>query len=70
MKIQKVTAVMVVQDVQPCIEFWSGWLGFEATMTVPEGDEVGFAILARDGVEICVPDPAGNVVTFAKFSAR
>jgi uncharacterized glyoxalase superfamily protein PhnB len=129
MKIQKVTAVMVVQDVQPCIEFWSARLGFEVTTTVPEGDEVGFAILARDGVEImyqsvasvakdnpsilqgqaklrtvlffevddldeverklagvpplferrktfygseeiCVPDPAGNVVTFAKFSAR
>jgi uncharacterized glyoxalase superfamily protein PhnB len=127
MKLSKVTAVMVVRDVQPCIEFWTTKLGFEVKTTVPEGDEVGFAILARDGVEImyqsvasvakdnpailegapnlrtvlffetddledlaqrlagvkplferrktfygseeiCVPDPAGNVVVFSRFS--
>lgn len=128
MKLSKVTAVMVVQDVQPCIEFWQGKLGFEVKTTVPEGDEVGFAILTRDDVEImyqsvasvakdnaailegaktlrtvlyfevddldeidrrlagarrlferrktfygseevCVPDPAGNVIVFSRFSA-
>jgi uncharacterized glyoxalase superfamily protein PhnB len=52
MKFSKVTAVMVVQAVQPCIDFWQGKLGFEVKTTVPEGDEVGFAILARDDVEI------------------
>ena len=52
MKFGKVTAVMVVEQVQPCIDFWSGKLGFEVKTTVPEGDEVGFAILERDGVEI------------------
>jgi uncharacterized glyoxalase superfamily protein PhnB len=128
MKFGKVTAVMVVDRVQPCIDFWSARLGFEVKTTVPEGDEVGFAILARDDVEImyqsvasvekdnaavlagaktlrtvlyfevddleeierrlagvtrlferrrtfygseevCVADPAGNVVVFSKFSA-
>lgn len=129
MRFSKVTAVMVVQDVQPCIDFWQGKLGFELKTTVPEGDQVGFAILARDDVEImyqsvpsvakdnasilsgsaktlrtvlyfevddldeierrlagvtrlferrktfygseeiCVPDPAGNVLVFSKFSA-
>ena len=128
MNFRKATAVLVVQAVKPCIEFWSTKLGFEVTTTVPEGEAIGFAILARDGVEImyqsvasvakdnasilaggrnlrtvlfievddlndverrlqgitplfarrktfygaeevCVPDPAGNVVTFAQFSA-
>jgi uncharacterized glyoxalase superfamily protein PhnB len=128
MKFSKVTAVMVVQAVQPCIDFWQGKLGFEVKTTVPEGDEVGFAILTRDDVEImyqsvpsvakdnasilagaktlrtvlyfevddldeidrrlagatrlferrktfygseevCVPDPAGNVLVFSRFSA-
>jgi uncharacterized glyoxalase superfamily protein PhnB len=52
MKFSKVTAVMVVQQVQPCIDFWQGKLGFEVKTTVPEGDEVGFVILTRDDVEI------------------
>ncbi|HKZ73194.1 MAG TPA: VOC family protein [Steroidobacteraceae bacterium] len=52
MRIRKVTPVLVVEAVEPCVEFWTTRLGFELTNSVPEGERLGFAILARDGVEL------------------
>jgi uncharacterized glyoxalase superfamily protein PhnB len=49
---KKLTPVIIVEAIEPCLPFWTGPLGFTVTTSVPEGDRLGFSILARDGVEI------------------
>jgi hypothetical protein len=49
---KKLTPVFVVERIEPCLEFWVGRLGFEKTVEIPEGDELGFVILVRGNVEI------------------
>jgi uncharacterized glyoxalase superfamily protein PhnB len=52
MQIKKLTPVLVVAHVEPCLEFWTKQAGFRLQISVPEGDRVGFAMLERDGIEI------------------
>jgi uncharacterized glyoxalase superfamily protein PhnB len=49
---KKLTPVLYVERIEPCLDFWVGRLGFEKTVEVPEGDALGFVILQRDGVEV------------------
>jgi hypothetical protein len=49
---QKLTPVFVVEQIEPCLDFWVGRLGFEKTLEIPEGDSLGFVILSRGNVEI------------------
>lgn len=51
MRIERLTPVLIVDEVEPCIEFWKA-RGFEATTTVPEGGRIGFAMLTRAGIEL------------------
>jgi hypothetical protein len=51
MKINQLTPVMLVDAIEPVLPFWER-LGFERTAEVPEGDRLGFVILARDGIQI------------------
>jgi uncharacterized glyoxalase superfamily protein PhnB len=48
---KKLTPVLMVEAIEPALPFWER-LGFEKTMELPHGDRLGFAILAKDGVEI------------------
>jgi hypothetical protein len=48
----KITPVLIVEAIEPSLPFWVGRMGFEKTAEVPEGDRLGFVILARDGVEV------------------
>jgi len=48
----KITAVLIVDEIEKSLPFWAGRMGFEKTVDVPEGDRLGFAILARDGAEL------------------
>jgi len=52
MSVRKMTPVLVVERIEPSIELWVDRLGFEKTIEVPEGDHLGFAIFAREGLEI------------------
>jgi uncharacterized glyoxalase superfamily protein PhnB len=49
---KKLTPVLYVEQIEPVLAFWVERLGFEATTEVPEGDRLGFVILAKDGVEV------------------
>lgn len=49
--VKKLTPVLMVEAIEPCLAFWAA-LGFERTAEVPEGDRLGFVILAKDGVEL------------------
>jgi uncharacterized glyoxalase superfamily protein PhnB len=52
MNVKKITAILLVDEVEPCVEFWTTRLGFEKTAEVPDGDKVAFAMLQKGGAEI------------------
>ena len=49
---KKLTPVIVVDAIEPCLPFWTERLGFEVTVTVPHDGHLGFAILVKDNVEV------------------
>lgn len=50
-EMKKLSPVIMVDAIEPCVPFWER-LGFAKTAEVPEGDALGFVILAKDGVEV------------------
>lgn len=51
-EMRKLSPVLIVDAIEPCLGFWVERLGFAKTVEVPEGDKLGFVILAKDGVEV------------------
>lgn len=51
MQVKKLTPVMMVENIEPCLDFWTA-LGFSKTVELPHGDKLGFVILQKDGIEI------------------
>jgi len=49
---KKITPLLTVDEIEPCLRFWTERIGFEVTVTVPHEDSLGFAILHRDGLEL------------------
>jgi len=68
---KKLTPVIMVEAIESCLPFWER-LGFSRTAEVPEGDRLGFVILAKDGVEVMyqthesVEKDAGGLVPRAR----
>lgn len=50
--VKKLTPVLMVDAIEPCLSLWIDRLGWEKTVEVPEGDKLGFVILAKDGAEV------------------
>lgn len=48
----KITAVLIVEEIEKSLAFWIDRMGFEKTVEVPEEDRLGFVILARGGAEL------------------
>lgn len=49
---KKLTPVLMVDAIEPCIALWVDRLGWTKTVEVPEGDKLGFVILTKDGAEL------------------
>ncbi len=49
---RKLTPVLVVDEIEPCLPLWTERLGFVKVAEVPEGDKLGFAILIGESVEV------------------
>jgi hypothetical protein len=49
---KKVTPVLMVQAIEPCLALWVDRLGWTKVAEVPHGDKLGFVILVKDGLEI------------------
>jgi hypothetical protein len=47
MTVRKITPVLFVQDIEPCVKFWVERFGFKTTAEVPDGDKLAFAMLRR-----------------------
>jgi uncharacterized glyoxalase superfamily protein PhnB len=51
MRVKRVTAVLFIPEVEPCVEFWTR-LGFAKAVEVPAGSKLGFVSLTKDGTEV------------------
>ena len=51
MIVNKVTPLLYVEEIEPCLSFWEK-VGFQKTVEVPHGDRLGFAILQSGTIEI------------------
>lgn len=49
---KKITPLITVEAIEPCLSFWTDRLGFEVIATVPHDGVAGFAILGNGGVEL------------------
>lgn len=52
MNVKRITPVLYVKEIEPCLKFWSNRLGFQKTVEVPDGDRLGFVILQKGDLEI------------------
>jgi hypothetical protein len=50
--IKKLTPVLMVDAIEPCLPLWIDRLGWTKTVDVPDGDALGFVILSKDGAEL------------------
>jgi uncharacterized glyoxalase superfamily protein PhnB len=51
-EMRKLSPLLTVEAIEPCLSFWIDRLGFAKVVEVPDGSSLGFVILAKDGVEI------------------
>jgi uncharacterized glyoxalase superfamily protein PhnB len=49
---KKLTPVLIVEKIEPCLPFWIDRLGFQKTVEVPDEGKLGFVILTKGNVEI------------------
>lgn len=74
MNVKKVTPLLVVDRIEPCLPLWEQ-LGFAKTIEVPHDGRLGFVILAGGGLEVMLQtrasleDDAASVAARAKASA-
>jgi hypothetical protein len=52
MKMQRLSPVLMVEAIEPVVQFWVDRLGFAKGPEVPHDGKLGFLILERDGVQI------------------
>ena len=51
-QMRKLTPVLIVNAIEPCLPFWIERLGFTKVAEVPHEGTIGFVILVKDSVEI------------------
>jgi uncharacterized glyoxalase superfamily protein PhnB len=51
-EVKKVTAVLLVEEIEPCLNFWVDRLGFTKTVEVPDGNKLAFVILQKGATEV------------------
>jgi uncharacterized glyoxalase superfamily protein PhnB len=52
MNVKRITPVLFVPEVEPCVKFWVDRMGFQKTVEVPDGDKLAFAMLQKGTVEL------------------
>ncbi|HSK46329.1 MAG TPA: VOC family protein [Candidatus Binatia bacterium] len=51
-EVKKITPILFAEELEPCIEFWTERMGFQKTIEVPEGNKIGFVLLAKNELEL------------------
>ena len=52
MNVKKITPVLFVPEVEPCVKFWVERMGFQKIAEVPDGDKLAFVMLQKGNVEL------------------
>ncbi|KFN41210.1 VOC family protein [Arenimonas oryziterrae] len=68
--VNKATSVLFVEHIVPSLALWENKLGFKRVAEVPEGDELGFVLLVRDGVEIMLQSRASLAADLPAVAAQ
>jgi hypothetical protein len=66
----KITAILIVEQVEKSLEFWAGRMGFEKTVEVPDDNGLAFAILVKDGAELMLQSRASVEREEPKFAGN
>src|ERR1700684_919595 len=51
-EVKKVTAVLLVEEIEPCLNFWVDRLGFTKAGEVPDGNKLAFVMLQKGTTEV------------------
>jgi hypothetical protein len=65
----KLTPVLYVDAIEPCLPFWEG-LGFMRAIEVPEGEVLGFVALAAGSVEVMLQTRANLAHDIPAFAGE
>jgi hypothetical protein len=57
--VTRATPILHVERVEPSLQFWTERLGFRITVQVPEGNQIGFAILASGTMSVMYQTHSG-----------
>src|SRR5689334_6852668 len=52
MKVEKITAVLFAEEIEPCVNFWVERFGFTKEIEVPDGSKLAFAALKKGNTEV------------------
>ena len=52
MNIKRITPVLLVNEIEPLLPFWTDRLGFAKTIEVPDGNKLGFVSFQKGSVEV------------------
>jgi catechol 2,3-dioxygenase-like lactoylglutathione lyase family enzyme len=55
---KKITPNLIVDSIEDCLRFWVDRLGFRKEVEVPDGDRLGFVILAHGDVQLMLQSRA------------
>ncbi len=70
LRYESVAPVMIVERVEPTRDFFRDRLGFAQTAVIADGDELGFAMLEKDGVVVMVQSHASVIEDVGHDAAR
>jgi uncharacterized glyoxalase superfamily protein PhnB len=52
MNVKRITAVLLVKEIEPLIPFWVDRLGFTKSIEVPDGNKLGFIAFQKGAAEV------------------
>jgi len=52
MNVKRITAVLLVKEIEPVLPFWVDRLGFTKTIEVPDGNRLGFVAFQKGATEV------------------
>src|SRR5207245_9661537 len=52
MNVKRISAVLLVKEIEPVVPFWVDRLGFAKTIEVPEGNKLGFVAFQKGSAEV------------------
>jgi uncharacterized glyoxalase superfamily protein PhnB len=52
LRVQKITALLFAEEIEPSVKFWVERLGFTKAIEVPDGNKLAFAALQKDNLEL------------------